>query len=148
MTEKEFRSEIKSGKIRNAYFFHGEEEYLKRIARRTLRDSIIEDESFASFNLSSFSAEVSEPLELTEPLSSFPFMADKKLVEYYGADLTLFSGNRLEELKTILTNESLFETSVLCIIGTPDGFEFTKKAQETKFKSVIEKELAPYLTTV
>ncbi len=148
MTEKEFRSEIKSGKLRNAYFFYGAEEYLKRIARRTLRDFIIEDESFASFNLASLSAEVSDPLELTEPLSSFPFMADKKLVEYYGANLTLFSGNRLEELKEVLTNQSLFESSVLCIIGAPNGFEFQKKAQENKFNSLIQTELAQYLTTV
>ena len=54
MTEKDFRAEIKTGKLRNAYFFYGEEEYLKRIARRTLRNYIIEDESFASFNLIKF----------------------------------------------------------------------------------------------
>ncbi|MBQ2733870.1 MAG: DNA polymerase III subunit delta [Clostridia bacterium] len=148
MTEKEFRAEIRSGKLRNAYFFCGAEEYLKRIARRTLRDHIIEDESFASFNLTSISAEVSDPAQLTEPLSSFPFMAEKKLVEYYGADLSLFSGNKLESLMQILSNDSLFESSVLCIIGAPDGFEFQKKAQEIKFNSIIEKELAPYLTTV
>ncbi len=148
MTEKEFRTEIKSGKLRNAYFFYGAEEYLKRIARRTLRDSIVIDEAFASFNLSSLSAEISEPLDLTEPLSSFPFMADRKLVEYYGADFTLFSGNRLEELKEVLTNESLFESAVLCIVGAADGFEFQKKAHELKFNALIEKELAPYLTTV
>lgn len=148
MTEKEFRSEIKAGKLRSAYFFYGEEEYLKRIATRTLRDLIIEDEGFASFNLTSVSAEVNEPSVLAEPLSAFPFMADKKLVEYYGADLTLFSGSKLEQLKELLSNESLFETSVLCIIGAPDGFEFQKKAQENKFNSVIQTELAPYLTTV
>lgn len=148
MTEKEFRSEIKSGKIRNAYFFYGAEEYLKRIARRSLRDIIIEDEGFASFNLTSLSSEVTEPLQLAEPLSSFPFMSEKKLVEYYGADLSLFSGNRLEELKEVLTNEALFESSVLCIIGAPDGFDFPKKAAELKFNNLIEKELAPYLTTV
>ena len=148
MTEKDLRAEIKAGKLRNAYFFYGEEEYLKRIARRTLRNYIIEDESFASFNLTSISAEVSEPGALAEPLSAFPFMSEKKLVEYYGADLTLFSGNRLEELKAILTNPDFFESSVLCIIGMPDGFEFSKKAQEIKFDTLINKELAPYLTTV
>ena len=41
MTEKELRAELKAGKLRPAYFFCGDEEYLKRAARRTLRQTVL-----------------------------------------------------------------------------------------------------------
>ena len=148
MLEKEFRAEIKGGLLRNAYFFLGSEEYLKRIARKNLKNAVITGEGFDSFNHSIFSAAVSSPTELREPLSSFPFMSDKKLVEYVDVDQSLFTGNKLKELKELLSNDALFETSVLCIISTPDGFDFSKRSAEKKFNDIIENELSPLLTTV
>ncbi len=148
MLEKEFRAELKGGNIRNAYFFYGDEEYLKRFARKTLRGTVIDDESFDSFNRAVFSAAVTSPSELREPLSVFPFMSEKRLVEYIDADLSLFTGNKLAELKELLSDSELFESSVLCIISAPEGFDFPKKAAEKKFNDTINKDLASLLTTV
>jgi len=148
MLEKEFRAEIKAGKIRNAYFFCGNEEYLKRVARRTLKNAVIEDEGFESFNYSLLSAAVSPPSELEEPLSMLPFMSERRLVEYIDVDTSVFSGQKSEELARIIGRDDLFESSVLCIISAPGEFSFVTKNAEQKFIKEFGEKFGTNLTKV
>jgi len=152
LTEKEFRAEIKNGTVRSAYLFIGNEEYLKQISRKLLREAVIDDESFSSFNYSRLSAAndaISElPADLESALAVLPFMAEKRLIEVVDTDVPLFKEKSLDKMAQIILNTDNFETSVVCFVGAPESFELITKKDTAAFWQPFEKKLGDSIAVV
>lgn len=90
MTEAELKKQIKSG-LSGAYFFIGEEEYLKRHYRSEMikalcGDAAGDNESLKSFNFHSLDMREKTFEFVKDAIASPPFMSEKKLVEICGID--------------------------------------------------------------
>lgn len=152
LSEKEFRNEIKNGTLRSVYLFIGNEEYLKQISRKLLREAIIDDESFSSFNYSRLSASedlIAElPAELESALNILPFMAEKRLIEIIDVDTPLFKDKSLDKIAELILNKDNFETSVVCFVGSPDSFDLVTKKDIAAFWQPFEKKLGSAVAVV
>ena len=148
MTEKELRAELKAGKLRPAYFFCGDEEYLKRAARRTLRQTVLPGEEYISFNYTRRSFSDTAPAALGEELAALPLFADRRLVEYIDCDMRLFSGAPLEALAAVTARDELFESSVLCLIAPPGVIDFSNKKTAARLEDALQKTLGGRIAPV
>ncbi|MBN2415953.1 DNA polymerase III subunit delta [bacterium] len=70
---------IRAHSFEKVYFCHGEEPYYIRKLRRLLRETVV-DEGTAAFNVDHFSGESAEGSAIVNAASSFPMMADRRLV--------------------------------------------------------------------
>lgn len=148
LTEKELRAELKAGKLRPAYFFCGDEEYLKRAARRNLRQMVVPEEDYLSFNYARRSFSDTAPAALGEELAALPLFSERRLVEYVDCDLRLFSGAPLEALAAVLQREELFDSSVLCLIAPRGALDFSVRKNAAHLDEVLKKTLGGRLTPV
>ena len=76
MTVKELKTAIDEKSLAGAVIFCGEEEYLKRHYRRLVRDAIVGEDDFASFNHTVFDGEDISFGELSDAALALPFMAE------------------------------------------------------------------------
>ncbi len=73
------KQQLKNGEAGNLYLFYGEESYVKMLYRRQLEELVPED-AFSDFNRITFEGRDATPERLDDALTSFPMMAEKKLV--------------------------------------------------------------------
>ena len=73
------KQQIKSGETKNLYLFYGEETYVKEIYEHQLTDIVPED-AFGDFNRIFFNGKDMSLEKIDDALTSFPMMADKKLI--------------------------------------------------------------------
>ena len=83
--EVDFRREIKSSP-KEAYFFFGEEDYMKMHAIALARQTLCPDESLSIFNEMKLDALSYSPAALLDMMSALPMMADRKLITITGLD--------------------------------------------------------------
>ena len=118
MTVKELKAAIDEKSLSGAVIFCGEEEYLKRHYRRLVRDAVICEQDFASFNHTVFDGEDISFGELSDAALALPFMADKKLVEWTHADLSHLSKSENEALSSLCEKVKEQSDTVLLICAT------------------------------
>ncbi|MBP5610339.1 MAG: DNA polymerase III subunit delta [Clostridia bacterium] len=87
MLQNELKTQLKAGKIGGVYLFSGEEDYLKRYYLGEIRKAILTDPVFDAFNHPVFHGEEIDFAALTDAIQAPPMMADRKLIEWTGADL-------------------------------------------------------------
>jgi DNA polymerase-3 subunit delta len=73
------RKELKAGKLRPAYYFHGPEETLKDEAARALLDAAL-DPSLRDFNFDQRTAQTLDAESLHALVNTLPMMADRRVV--------------------------------------------------------------------
>lgn len=149
MTEKELKDSVRSPE--GAYFFFGDEDYLKEFYIKAIRRAVILDESVADFNVVTLHDDTFTPAALEDALASPPLMSEKKLVL---VKLSAFSfGSEKKEKKdggdtkekkenkelkeiTRLISEVPSDT-VLVFSVSPDGFDAgTEKRPTSVMKAV------------
>ena len=81
MEVKEFNTRLNEGRLGGTFVFSGDEDYLKRHYLTKLKEAVVTDPTFATFNYQSFDGETLDFMALKEAISSPPFMSDYKLVE-------------------------------------------------------------------
>ncbi len=124
MTIQELQAKIKSDRPTGCFLFCGEEAYLKRAYLKQLRQAILTDPSFDTFNhMVHEGADVDTAL-LAEEITSPPFFAPYKLIEWHTAD---FSGSGSDKKIEALQELSLLQREEDCvclvIITPPEGFD-------------------------
>ena len=82
MEVKEFNTRLNEGRLGGTFVFSGDEDYLKRHYLTKLKEAVVTDPTFATFNYQSFDGETLDFMALKEAISSPPFMSDYKLVEW------------------------------------------------------------------
>ena len=124
MTVQELQAKIKSGNPTGCYLFCGEEAYLKRAYLRQIREAILTDPSFDTFNHMVHEGADIDTALLAEELTSPPFFAPYKLIEWHTADL---SGAGADKKIEALLELSLLQREEGCvclvIVTPPEGFD-------------------------
>ena len=127
MEIKELDKEISSNKIRNIYFFYGEETFLLDSKVLSIKKKLIAPD-FADFNVMSVDGKTGLSA-FSDFINSYPFMSEKKLLII--KDSGLFSGNKgseMQELKELCA----FPPEYLHIIFVEKDFD-KKKESTIKF---------------
>lgn len=133
MTVSELVAEIKKG-VSGAYFFWGDEEYLKNFYIGRIRHAVLgEDETLSSFNHYTVKWGEDTAEDLEDALTAVPMMAERTLVEVY-CDFT-----KIKDHAEFADMLSIFDgsSSVLVVIAPADGFDagnVAKKKQSEAYK--------------
>lgn len=80
------KEDIKSGNFKSVYLMWGEENFLKDYYKKALTAKVL-DPTLADFNYMEFNGEKPDPEKVTEFVSSYPFMSDKKVLYIRNSDL-------------------------------------------------------------
>lgn len=141
MTEAEFKAEIKS--LSGGYLFFGGEDYLKFTYSKMVQREIL-DGTFDEFNHIILYGEDFTPSSLSQAISAYPMMAEKKLVEVRSVDLNALKKEVLEATLDVLSTLKDNEHTVL-IIRANDDFNVGKLPDRP---SEVYKALTAYLKPV
>lgn len=137
MTEADLKNEIKNG-LSGVYLLAGEEEYLKRYYLLKMRESVLCDESFASFNHTSVNYLDGGFGGLAEGVSMTPFMQEKRLCELSGFNFNSAKDTQLKALASIVTDAEDNDECVFIIYADTDLYDSSKGSKTvTKVKKAL-----------
>lgn len=120
--EADFRREIKSSP-KEAYFFFGEEDYMKMHAIALARQTLCPDESLSIFNEMKLDALSYSPAALLDMMSALPMMADRKLITITGLDFNAMKPAELDALTSALSQLSEYDYNTVIISAASDRFD-------------------------
>ena len=120
--EADFRREIKSSP-KEAYFFFGEEDYMKMHAISLARQVICPDESLSIFNEMKLDALSYSPAALLDMMSALPMMAERKLITITGLDFIAMKPSELDALLSTLAQLSEYDYNTVIISASSDRFD-------------------------
>lgn len=120
--EADFRREIKSSP-KEAYFFFGEEDYMKMHAISLARQVICPDPSLAIFNEMKLDALSYSPAALLDMMSALPMMAERKLITITGLDFIAMKPSELDALLSTLSQLSEYDYNTVIISVASDRFD-------------------------
>jgi len=144
MTEAELKNEIKNG-LSGVYLLAGEEEYLKRYYLLKMRESVLCDESFASFNHTSVNYIDGGFGGLADGVSMTPFMQEKRLCELSGFNFNSAKDAQLKALASIVADAEDNDECVFIIYADTDLYD-ASKGSKTSVK--VRKALGDGVKTV
>lgn len=136
------RKEVKAGKLRPVYYFHGPEETLKEEAARALLDAAL-DPSLRDFNFDQRSAQSLDAESLHALVNTLPMMAERRVVILRDVEALKKKGNARSALLKYL--ESPAEGTMLILIQSApkkdereekSDTDLTAKAQSTVFEEL------------
>jgi DNA polymerase-3 subunit delta len=136
MEEQQLRKCAAQGR-EGVYILAGDEDYLKRYYRNEFRKSVVTDESFAVFNHIRFDGAELRAAELLDALEAPPMMAEVKLVEWTGLDLSLLKDKALEEFAELLARP--FPGNVLLITVPPGKLDMGSKKHPSRILTRLSK---------
>ena len=137
MTVQELQALIKSDHPTGCFLFCGEEGYLKRAYLKQLRQVILTDPSFDTFNHSVHEGQDVTFGVLSEELVAPPFFAPFKLIEWHMADLTGSGDKKIDALLELARIQKEEDNAALVIITTPEGFDpGTAKRPSSAYKKL------------
>ena len=136
MEEQELRKCAAGGR-EGVYILAGDEDYLKRYYRNEFRKSVVTDEAFAVFNHIRFDGAELRGAELLDALEAPPMMAEVKLVEWTGLDLSLLKDKALEEFAELLSRP--FPGNVLVITVPPGKLDMGTKKHPSRILTRLSK---------
>ena len=142
MTEAEFKAELKS--LNGGYLFFGGEDYLKYSYSKMVQKAIL-DGTFDEFNHIIIYKEDFTPSALSQAISAYPMMAEKKLVEVRGVELNSLKKDTLEATIDVLSTLSENEHTVLVLRADEGTFNAGKLPDQP---SALYKALTQYLKPV
>lgn len=109
------RKELKAGKLRPVYYFHGPEETLKEEAARALLDAAL-DPSFRDFNFDQRSAQSLDAESLDALVNTLPMMAERRVVILRDAEALRKKGHTRAALLKYLDHPA--EGTLLILLQT------------------------------
>lgn len=101
MQQSELKARLKSGKTGGVFLLCGAEEYLKRYYISQFRSSILTDEAFNAWNHQCFEGPDPDFGLLLDAVISPPMMAEKKLIEWDGADFSAMKESALDRFASL-----------------------------------------------
>lgn len=142
--DSDFRREIKQAP-KSAYFFFGEEDYLKHHALTLAKETICPDDSLSMFNEIKLDSLSYSPAALFDIITSPPMMAERKLITITGLDFTSMKQVDMDELCDVLAQLSEYDYNTLIISVASDKFD---EGRLPKSPSAALQRLSEYMTCV
>ncbi len=142
MVEAELSRAIKSGGLEGAFFFYGDEDYLKNIRVSEVKALLSEDErAFNLFDL--FYGEGECDLEeIEKALSAPPFMSERKVIIISFSSLDSIKDKIRERLIELVSENSGMSGQIL-IIKAGENFRWGSERQPSGFLKAISKVCEP-----
>ncbi len=146
MDYNQFFKDLKANKIAPVYLFWGEENYLLEEAIKTLIEKLV-DPATADFNLDVFYASEVDGAKILQTATSFPIMAEYRVVVV----------KELDRLKTqglqLMSSYAKKPSNTTCLILTASELNFRlkpfqelkKSAQEVEFKQLYDNQVLNWI---
>lgn len=139
LTQADLNKRLKSGDVSGAYLFVGEEAYLRRAFTARLREALLGDPAFATFNHLLHEGAAIDYAALRADVETPPFFEPTKLVEWHGADLGGLKESDYEALGEIVHAVGAASGVTLLLSVTPEGLDAgTAKRPSAAFKRLSE----------
>ena len=123
------------------FVFGGEEEYLKRYYLSILRERLVPDAAFATFNHVVFDGPEVDFGALADAVKAPPMMAEYKLIEWRYADFEKMKASEQEALAQLLAMKKDYPYSALVFVTTEEGFKMGTPKRPGKLVSKYGKSL-------
>lgn len=123
MEINELKSRLKSGEVAGWYILCGEEDYLKKYYINQIRDSIVTDPVFSTFNYVAYDGADVDFASVAEAIKSPPMMADYKFIEWRFANIDSMKEGDMRALESLFELKSEYPCAVFAIMTTSDGFD-------------------------
>lgn len=137
MTEAELKIELKNG-LSGVYLLAGEEEYLKRYYLLKMRQAVLEDESFSSFNHTVINYLDGGFGNLGEAVGMTPFMQEKRLCELSSFNFNNAKDTALKQLSQIVDDALENDECVFVIYADADMLDVSKGSKSAaKLRAVF-----------
>lgn len=124
--EEAFRKQMKNG-LSGAYFFFGDEDYLKGFSLKSARELICEDPTFAIFNDIQIDPLDYTPTALVNALMPLPMMGEKKIVSINGLYLSGFRAEDIDALAEAIDTVREYDHNILIISFPAGAIQINKK---------------------
>ncbi len=137
MTEAELRNEIKTG-LSGVYLLAGEEEYLKRHYLLRMRESVLSEEGFESFNHTVADFTDGGFGSLINDVATAPFMQEKRLCELVSFNFNSAKENQLKALSEIVREAMANDECVFIIYADVDMYDTSRNSRtQAKVSSAL-----------
>ena len=144
ITDADFRKNLKSG-LQGCFFFFGAEDYLKLHALRAVREAVCPDPSLEFFNNIKIDGSEYNPDAFANALPTLPVMADQKLIEITGINLSTMKKSDLDAFFATLEEAREYDFNIIIISAVADGVD---EGYLPKKPSAVLRRLCQYLTPV
>ena len=133
MELNDFKTLLKSGDIVGSYIFSGEEDYLKRYYLKELRDKVIPDDTFSTFNHAVYDGEDIDFASVRDDLMSPPMFEPYKLIEWRYPCFDKMKESELDELERLLDLVASTDYAVLAFLVSEGDVDLGTPKKESKF---------------
>ena len=123
MNSNELNARIKSGALSGWYILAGEEDYLKKHYFNLIEKTVIQDDTFAPFNLTVFDGQDVDFSAVAEAIEAPPFMSEYKLIAWKYANLDALKESEKSALSELFALKDDHKSSIFVIMTTLDGFD-------------------------
>ena len=141
MDLNEFKNRIKTENLAGWYIFAGEEDYLKKYYLTTLRKSVVVDETFLPFNLTTFDGLDVDFDAMREAIEAPPMMSDYKLIEWRHADFSSLREGDFTSLEELIELCREYDYAVVAFTACDEGLDFGTPKKPSAFVKRFDKTL-------
>ena len=134
MDINELKSRIKDGRLSGCFILAGEEDYLKRYYLAKIREAIVDDGAFATFNHAVYDGADVDFSSIRDDVTSPPMMADKKLIEWRYPNFEKMKESDLKLLEETVELLNEYDYATLVFLVAEDGLTLGTAKRESKFE--------------
>ncbi len=134
MDINELKSRIKDGRLSGCFILAGEEDYLKRYYLAKIREAVVEDGAFATFNYTVYDGAEVDFAKIRDDITSPPMMSDKRLIEWRYPNFEKMKESDLKLLEDTAALLSEYDYATLVFLVAEDGLTLGTAKRESKFE--------------
>ena len=134
MELNDFKARLKGGQVVGCYIFSGEEDYLKRYYLGSLRDTVITDDSFSTFNHAVYDGPEVDISSLIDDVMSPPMFEPYKLIEWKYPNFEKMKESELADLEKLADLVNSTDYAVVAFLVADGDVDLGTPKKESKFK--------------
>lgn len=134
MELNDFKARLKSGQVVGCYIFSGEEDYLKRYYLGSLRDTVITDDSFSTFNHAVYDGPETDISSIIDDVMSPPMFEPYKLIEWKYPNFEKMKESELSDLEKLADLVNSTDYAVLAFLVADGDVDLGTPKKESKFQ--------------
>ena len=133
MELNDFKARLKDGRFVGCYIFSGEEDYLKRYYLGSLRDTVITDDSFSTFNHALYDGPETDIASLIDDVMSPPMFEPYKMIEWKYPNFEKMKESELNDLEKLVDIVNHTDYAVLAFLVADGDVDLGTPKKESKF---------------
>ena len=130
----ELKARLKDGRLNGCFILAGEEDYLKRYYLAKIREAIVTDEAFATFNYAVYDGAEVNFAAIRDDIQSPPMMADGKLIEWRYPSFDKMKESDLKAFEETVELLGEYDYATLVFLVAEDGLTLGVGKREGQFE--------------